>query len=652
MVVLTRSHKRLGLTGTTSSTAIPPLQETHHSQKQYSRNAKKRALDEEDEDYAYDGPSIKRRPGIAVSVAISNSSTGQDDIERNDQAGRASTCGPEKISTGVRRRRACEICKLQDKPCEHKNELTMLRAHLPQPSQGRQAPNRKKRKQQGSGDVHSERPSKQLKTNQSPEQAQGHQREPGTAELVRDTKKARSKIRGSENDRADVDDVERTNRGSDGEERDGRSAKAERRTATEEGLEEVLYGRVLETNNKVEKLRGARLARGKHGATRQQTNDQEQQGSPLSSKTRQLEEMRASQKKLEMEITALKKTNEKQQELLRSREAEILALKAAGEQDNEVNRLNKVIQDQKHKLDTQGPIVRQWKIDGAKARAEVSREVALDKDMAFKLQAMVLNLNYISRTSAVDNLGENSLRDRFGGREAITDILREEAWISLETHELKGEMMIQLLVESWMNRWICEDVLLKPFSFMVGLENPEEQAVHVSIEKALLVLADGYGKNSLRVNTARSDLVKLFNPNDEVSHAGIERLQATVNAARTTADERSAARFLYRFKDLLKESSKTKDNLLKIMRDVNVLATEFAAQKSYVRCYGIQDLPETFSNDSQLMAPHGWHGDPKKMDGKRVLLVVQPAIVAMGRASGRDYGLPPRIIKKAIVWLG
>lgn len=161
-----------------------------------------------------------------------------------------------------------------------------------------------------------------------------------------------------------------------------------------------------------------------------------------------------------------------------------------------------------------------------------------------------------------------------------------------------------------------------------------------------------YGEDSLRVNSARSDLIKLFNPHDGISSADIEEFKASIASARTTVGETTTNQFLRRFKKVLKEHPKTKERLCRVVSDADVLATEFAGQKSYLRCYGIQDLPETFSSDSNLMKVYPMSGEPEDLDGKRVLLVVQPAIIAKGRASGHDYNLPPRVIKKAVVWLG
>lgn len=166
---------------------------------------------------------------------------------------------------------------------------------------------------------------------------------------------------------------------------------------------------------RVEKAKDARAPRGERAAPLQRRNDEEEQGSQLSSISRQREEMRASQKKLNTELTALRKTNARQQELLKIREAEILRGTSVGEssphQDDELSRLRKTVQDQKHRREIQDPIVRQVMDEGARARAEVSREAAEDEDTQFKLEAIAMNLKYVSAASVIESVGEESLRN-------------------------------------------------------------------------------------------------------------------------------------------------------------------------------------------------------------------------------------------------
>lgn len=368
----------------------------------------------------YDGPSYKRRPGITVAMTIPGNATGKVELEQNSRIERIKIRTSKKVSTRVQRRRACEVCRLQDVPCEHNNEKVIMSGALQQqPVQETEAVNRRKRKQPGISDVSNERPSKQLK----------HQRGQRKKDEVAE------------------------------------------RAATGGALGSNAGMQKLNTRADVEQTRDARAPMGKSAASPQATDtNEEEQASKLSSMARELEEMRASLKKQIKQLTGVRKKKE--------------------EQDDELSRLRKVVQDLKRQLDTQEPLIREFKEEGARARAEVRREPATDKDLKFKLDTMVMNLKYISKTSAIDSVSEKSLKAMFGGRGAVADILREETWASLETHDDK-QMMILLLVESWMNHWICEDVLLKPFGFMAGMQQSKEEGIQVSIEKAISMLAEG-----------------------------------------------------------------------------------------------------------------------------------------------------------------
>lgn len=64
-------------------------------------------------------------------------------------------------------------------------------------------------------------------------------------------------------------------------------------------------------------------------------------------------------------------------------------------------------------------------------------------------------------------------------------------------------------------------------------------------------------------------------------------------------------------------------------------------------------LGEPFTADSKLMQPHGVHGDDsgsRELDGKRVVVVVHPAVLGTGTHDGEHYETS-RVWTKAVVWL-
>lgn len=63
---------------------------------------------------------------------------------------------------------------------------------------------------------------------------------------------------------------------------------------------------------------------------------------------------------------------------------------------------------------------------------------------------------------------------------------------------------------------------------------------------------------------------------------------------------------------------------------------------------------ERYVHQSELMEPHQSQSSdaPEDYHGRRILMVVQPAVVAFGTEDGRDYGEISRVWLKARVWMG
>jgi len=83
---------------------------------------------------------------------------------------------------------------------------------------------------------------------------------------------------------------------------------------------------------------------------------------------------------------------------------------------------------------------------------------------------------------------------------------------------------------------------------------------------------------------------------------------------------------------------------------------KISTQRNIVRCDGLSKLPPTFSRDSEIMQAHCLHSEvlrdnPRALDGKRIMLVVQPAIVQVGKFDGSDHSKEV-VLMKAIVWMG
>ena len=105
--------------------------------------------------------------------------------------------------------------------------------------------------------------------------------------------------------------------------------------------------------------------------------------------------------------------------------------------------------------------------------------------------------------------------------------------------------------------------------------------------------------------------------------------------------------------------SATKDafrtTLVKLFEDAGRMAMRLWTQRTEIRCWYLADLrKEAFAVDSTLMQAHNLHklDDPKdhRMDGKRIKLVVHPAVLRYGSHDGEDYDRS-QVWAKAIVWL-
>lgn len=96
--------------------------------------------------------------------------------------------------------------------------------------------------------------------------------------------------------------------------------------------------------------------------------------------------------------------------------------------------------------------------------------------------------------------------------------------------------------------------------------------------------------------------------------------------------------------------------ILQILAKACHISKNVGTQRSGIECQGLLSLPKNFNHRSKDMEAHQLHNgeledDDKALDGKPILLVTQPAIIAIGRSDGSDY-CAKRVLKKAIVWMG
>lgn len=168
-----------------------------------------------------------------------------------------------------------------------------------------------------------------------------------------------------------------------------------------------------------------------------------------------------------------------------------------------------------------------------------------------------------------------------------------------------------------------------------------------------------HGRESKEMNTARSDMVRLFNPLDiDTASRELDVFRKQVTEAKSVATGFSASAFFDLASPLLKDGDRKglMGQLREIFSKGVQISTKLTTQRSGLLCKGLESLPPNFDHNSKEMEAHWLHNndledDEAAFDGRPILLVTQPAIVAIGKSDGSDYS-SRRVLKKAIVWMG
>lgn len=96
--------------------------------------------------------------------------------------------------------------------------------------------------------------------------------------------------------------------------------------------------------------------------------------------------------------------------------------------------------------------------------------------------------------------------------------------------------------------------------------------------------------------------------------------------------------------------------LYSIMRSAAEVSEKLYVQRCTIAIKGYSKLPEVFDSRSVSMEAHSNHmieleDDESCLDGKRVLMVAHPEVVAIGSSDGSDL-TTVRVLRKAVVWMG
>jgi len=110
------------------------------------------------------------------------------------------------------------------------------------------------------------------------------------------------------------------------------------------------------------------------------------------------------------------------------------------------------------------------------------------------------------------------------------------------------------------------------------------------------------------------------------------------------------AHILLREPESQAEVIRRSDDLYRLYHQAGGLALSLWAQRTVIASHGLQRLHK-FRASSSLMTAHRLHHldeDDKRLDGRKILLCIQPAVLAFGNENGENYD-KSKVWAKAIV---
>jgi hypothetical protein len=138
----------------------------------------------------------------------------------------------------------------------------------------------------------------------------------------------------------------------------------------------------------------------------------------------------------------------------------------------------------------------------------------------------------------------------------------------------------------------------------------------------------------------------------------LAQLQFDLQAARQASLEKMNKNLLQLAGTLVasQDASVVVQQLNDILAKAAKTSAKLYAQRSGLFIQSISELPKTFEANSSYMEPHMLHhrdleDNEDCLNGQRILLVTQPAVIAIGNSDGSDYTVR-RVLKKAVVWMG
>ena len=156
----------------------------------------------------------------------------------------------------------------------------------------------------------------------------------------------------------------------------------------------------------------------------------------------------------------------------------------------------------------------------------------------------------------------------------------------------------------------------------------------------------------------RSDVLRLLTPrveHDERTALGV--LKRLIDEAKQMECRNLAREFFSDAASLLKNPSSAEghEQLSMILQEGAEVSTKLATQRSGLLVGGMEE-GLVFDSTSRDMTAHTLHhadldDDEGCLNGKPVLMVTHPLVLATGKSDGSDFAVN-RVLKKRVVWMG
>lgn len=165
----------------------------------------------------------------------------------------------------------------------------------------------------------------------------------------------------------------------------------------------------------------------------------------------------------------------------------------------------------------------------------------------------------------------------------------------------------------------------------------------------------------------RCQLFRLLDPPNAAEGTAAARIKDVAATSRELAARGLAMDLLNAVADLLipaVDAEAAEPGLEAILRTSAELSQTFWTRKQWIYYRGLTalvpaglaDQPLKYQASATDMETHPLHSvdlddDPEALDGREVVLLCNPAVVAFGTADGKDYD-KTKLWRKAVVWLG